>query len=112
MINLEFYSIVFQEGNTYVAYSPKLDVSSCGGTVNEALNNLKTAVRLFLEEAEKMGTLEDILSESVYEKAGVCGGSLYVHSGDGEICDRKMRHSRWRGYRSLNKISSVERRIT
>jgi len=24
----------------------------------------------------------------------------------------KMRHSRWRGYRSLNKISSVERRIT
>ncbi len=71
MINLEFDSIVFQEGNTYVAYSPKLDVSSCGGTVNEALNNLKTAVRLFLEEAEKMGTLEDILSESGYEKAGV-----------------------------------------
>ena len=28
MINLEFDSIVFQEGNTYVAYSPKLDVSS------------------------------------------------------------------------------------
>jgi len=38
-------------------------------------------------------------------------GGLYVHSGDGEICDRKMRHSRWRGYRSLNKISSLERRI-
>ena len=71
MINLEFDSIVFQEGNTYVAYSPKLDVSSRGGTVNEALNNLKTAVRLFLEEAGKMGTLEDILSESGYEKAGV-----------------------------------------
>ncbi|WP_211232870.1 hypothetical protein, partial [Desulfatirhabdium butyrativorans] len=54
MINLEFDSIVFQEGNTYVAYSPKLDVSSCGGTINEARNNnLKTAVRLFLEEAEK-----------------------------------------------------------
>jgi predicted RNase H-like HicB family nuclease len=70
MINIEFDSIVFQEGNTYVAYSPKLDVSSCGGTVDDARNNLKTAVRLFLEEAQKMGTLEDILSESGYEKAG------------------------------------------
>ena len=27
MINLEFDSFVFQEGNTHVAYSPKLDVS-------------------------------------------------------------------------------------
>jgi predicted RNase H-like HicB family nuclease len=71
MINLEFDSIVFQEGNTYVAYSPKLDVSSCGGTVDEARTNLKTAVRLFIEEAEKMGTLEEILRESGYEKAGV-----------------------------------------
>ena len=49
MIDLEFDSIVFQEGNTYVAYSPKLDVSCCGGTVNEALNNLKTAVRYWRE---------------------------------------------------------------
>ena len=70
MINLEFDSIVFQEGTTYVAYSPKLDVSSCGSTIDESRNNLKIAVRLFLEEAEKMGTLEDILSESGYEKAG------------------------------------------
>jgi hypothetical protein len=29
---------------------------------------LKTAVKLFLEEAEKMGTLEDILEESRYKK--------------------------------------------
>jgi len=71
MIKLEFDSIVFKEGNIYVAYSPKLDVSSCGGTVDEARNNLKTAVRLFLEEAEKMGTIEDILSESGYEKKGL-----------------------------------------
>ena len=69
MTKIEFDSIVFQEGKTYVAYSPKLDVCSCGGTVDEARNNLKTAVRLFLEEAEKMGTLEDIMSESGYEKA-------------------------------------------
>lgn len=71
MINLEFNSIVFQEDNIYVAYSPILDVSSCGNTIDEARNNLKTAVRLFLEEAEKMGTLEEILSESGYKKAEI-----------------------------------------
>ena len=70
MINLELDSMVFQEGNAYVAYSLKLDDSSCGGTVDEARNNLKTAVRLFLEEAGKMGTLEEILSEVGHEKTG------------------------------------------
>ncbi len=30
---------------------------------------LKTAVRLFVEEAEKMGTLENILEEANYVKA-------------------------------------------
>jgi len=69
MNNFEFDTIVFQEGKVFVAYSPKLDVSSCGSSVDEARRNLKTAVRLFLEEAEKMGTLEDILCEAGYEKA-------------------------------------------
>ena len=67
MLEIEFDAIVFQEGNTYVAYSPKLDVSSCGSTVDEAKYNLKTAVRLFIEESAKMGTLEEILEEAGYE---------------------------------------------
>jgi predicted RNase H-like HicB family nuclease len=68
MIKLEFDSIVFQKNKIFVAYSPILDVSSCGNSVDEARNNLKTAFRLFIEEAEKMGTLKDIMSESGYEK--------------------------------------------
>jgi len=68
MINIEFDIIVFKERETFVAYTPELDVSSCGKTVDEAKKNIKTAVRLFLEEAEKMGTLEDILIESGYQK--------------------------------------------
>ena len=71
MTQIEFDGIIFKEGETFVAYSPKLDVSSCGNTIDGARNNLKTAVRLFLEEAEKMGTLEDILKESGYEKTDV-----------------------------------------
>lgn len=60
---VEFDAIVFQEETTYVAHCPELDVSSCGQTLDQARQNLKTAVRLFLEEAEKLGTLEDILQE-------------------------------------------------
>ena len=68
MFQIEFDGIVFKEGETFISYCPKLDVSSCGNTVDEARTNLKTAIRLFLEEATKMGTLEDILKESGYEQ--------------------------------------------
>ena len=63
MIPIDYDIIVFQEGTTYVAYCPKLDVSSCGESIDRAKEMLKTAVRLFLEEAEKMGTLFDNLRE-------------------------------------------------
>ncbi|MCL4492386.1 MAG: type II toxin-antitoxin system HicB family antitoxin [Nitrospirae bacterium] len=68
MIPIEFDVIVFRENETYVAYCPELDISSCGKSVENAKEMLKTAVRLFIEEAEKMGTLEDILEESNYKK--------------------------------------------
>ena len=68
MFQIEFDGIVFKEGEIFISYCPKLDVSSCGNTVDEARTNLKTAVRLFLEEAAKMGTVEDILKESGYEQ--------------------------------------------
>jgi len=68
MIRIEFSMIVFKENVSYVAYCPELDISSCGNTVEHAKEMLKTAIRLFLEEAENMGTLEDILEEANYKK--------------------------------------------
>jgi len=68
MPHIEFDMIVLEEDKVFIAYSPELDVSSCGSTVEESKKNLKTAVRLFVEEAEKMGTLDDILIESGYQK--------------------------------------------
>ena len=53
--------IRFKEGRSYVAHTQELDVSSCGSTRQKALANLKEAVRLFLEEADRMGTLDQIL---------------------------------------------------
>ena len=68
MIPIEYDIIIFKEDETYVAYCPELDVSNCGDSVEQAREMLKTAVRLFLEEAEKMGSLDDILEESRYKK--------------------------------------------
>ncbi len=66
MLNLEFTNQIFKEGKMYVAYSPELDVSSCGQTVDEARANLKEALLGFLESAYERGTLEEILTEAGY----------------------------------------------
>lgn len=65
-MDIQFTTRIFKEGRTFVAHALELDVSSCGGSKEKALKNLKEAVRLFLEEAEKMGTLEQILKEAGY----------------------------------------------
>ncbi|MBI5238804.1 MAG: hypothetical protein HY887_10375 [Deltaproteobacteria bacterium] len=68
MIPIDYDMIVFEEDKIYVAYCHELDISSCGKNVEHARDMLKSAVRLFLEEAEKMGSIEDILKESRYRK--------------------------------------------
>ena len=69
-MEIQFTTRTFKEGRSFVAHAIELDVSSCGGTKERALKNLKQAVRLFLEEAEKMGTLRQILEESGYNRKG------------------------------------------
>ncbi len=68
MISIDYDVIVFEENKTYVAYCPELDVSSCGRSIEHSKEMLRTAIRLFIEETEKMGTLEDILEESRFKK--------------------------------------------
>ena len=67
-VEIQFTTRIFKEGRAYVAHALELDVCSCGGTKEKALKNLKEAVRLFLEEAERTGTLEQILEEAGYGK--------------------------------------------
>ncbi len=52
---------VFKEGKTYVAYSPIVDLSSCGKTHQEAEKRFREAVHLFFEEMLKRGTLKEVL---------------------------------------------------
>jgi predicted RNase H-like HicB family nuclease len=67
-MDIRFTTQIFKEGRSFVAHTPELDVSSCGGTKEKAARNLKEAVRLFLEETAKMGTLDKILGEAGYSK--------------------------------------------
>ena len=68
MVPIEFDMVIFKEGETFVAYCPELDVSSCGESSDQARQHLRTAMRLFLEESERMGTLADLLTEAGYSE--------------------------------------------
>ncbi|MBI2487803.1 MAG: type II toxin-antitoxin system HicB family antitoxin [Deltaproteobacteria bacterium] len=63
-VEIDLIMQIWKEGNMYVSYSPDLDISSCGGTSEEAKRNLYEAIEALLEEAERMGTLQDILEEA------------------------------------------------
>jgi len=68
--DISFTTQVWKEGAAYVAYSPELDVSSCGKSLAKARAGLREAVSLFLEECARKGTLEAILAEAGFEKHG------------------------------------------
>lgn len=67
-MRLTYTAQLLKEEDTYVAHAPKLDVSSCGDTPEEARRRLHEAVELFLGEAKRMGTLQSILEESGYSR--------------------------------------------
>ena len=63
-MKIQFTSQIFREGRMFVAHTPDLDVTSCATTEAKAQKNLLEAVRLFLDEAEKKGSLDQILKEA------------------------------------------------
>jgi predicted RNase H-like HicB family nuclease len=63
---LQFVGAIWQEGDMYTAYSPELDLATCGHTIEEARRNLREVIEIFLEETAEMGTLQDLLSEAGY----------------------------------------------
>lgn len=66
-MQLNFRIEIFKEDDQYVAVAPELNVSSFGNNPDEAKSSLKEAVELFLEECKRMGTLEDVLTESGFK---------------------------------------------
>lgn len=65
-MEIDFTTQIWKEGKVYVSYAKELDISSFGKTIKEAKKNLIEAVECFLETAEEMGTLDQILEEAGY----------------------------------------------
>ena len=59
---------VFKEGDKYVAYSPALDLSTCGDTEKNARKMFAEAAQIFIDEIMAMGTLDDVLTECGWRK--------------------------------------------
>lgn len=60
-----FTAIIEREDDLYVALCPELDIASQGETVNEARNNLREAIELFLEAASP-DEIQSRLHDEVY----------------------------------------------
>lgn len=58
-------AIIEREGNGYVALCPEVDISSQGGSIEEARENLREALELFFETASP-GEIQQRLHEDVY----------------------------------------------
>ena len=63
-MKLKLTEELWKEGNMYVSYCPELDIASCGENVDQAKKNLKEVILMNLEEAQKLGTLDDLLQEA------------------------------------------------
>ncbi|MEK7655142.1 MAG: type II toxin-antitoxin system HicB family antitoxin [Patescibacteria group bacterium] len=54
--------------SSYIAYSPALDLASQGDSVQDAKRMFAEAAELFIEECERMNTLDDVLLDLGWEK--------------------------------------------
>jgi predicted RNase H-like HicB family nuclease len=69
-MKIAFEAEFFPEGEDIIGHAKGLDVSSCGKSPKEAEDALLEAVELFLETVRDMGTLEEVLRESGFVRAG------------------------------------------
>lgn len=60
---LEFNILVsfIKEGKKFIAYSPALDLSTCGNTLEQAKQRFREIVNIFFEETLRKGHLEEVL---------------------------------------------------
>ncbi len=61
--------IIFEEGGKVVAYSPAIDLSTCGDTEEQARKRFIEAACIFFDEINEMGTTDDVLEECGWHKA-------------------------------------------
>jgi hypothetical protein len=60
--------IIFEEGNKVVAYSPAIDLSTCGDSEEQARKRFVEAASVFFDEINTMGTTDEVLAECGWHK--------------------------------------------
>ena len=60
--------LFLREGLKFVAYTPALDISTCGNTFEQAKKRFAEALDIFFQELVKMGTLDQVLSDCGWTK--------------------------------------------
>ncbi|PIR45577.1 MAG: hypothetical protein COV09_00705 [Candidatus Vogelbacteria bacterium CG10_big_fil_rev_8_21_14_0_10_50_13] len=58
-----------REGNQFIAYSPALDLSTAGATLEEAKKRFTEALDIFIKETTKNRTLTDVLTDLGWQQS-------------------------------------------
>lgn len=67
-LNFNLPVSILKEDKQFVAYTPALDLSTSGNTLEEAQKNFNEAVNIFFAELMETGTLDEVLNELGWEK--------------------------------------------
>jgi len=57
----QFTTLIWEEDGVYISKCMEIELSSCGDTPKEALENLREAIDLWLKNAGLLGLLSDAL---------------------------------------------------
>jgi predicted RNase H-like HicB family nuclease len=74
-----------KEKGSFVAFSPALDLSTCGKTFEEAKKNFAEALDIFFKECIEMGTLKEVLESYGWEKVRKKGWKPPAYIGEDRI---------------------------
>lgn len=66
--NVNLPVVIFKEDKTFIAYTPALDLSTAGENFEAVKEKFDQAVKIFFEEVNEKGTLEEVLAENGWRK--------------------------------------------
>jgi len=59
---------IIKQGDKFIAFTPALDLSTSGDTIEQAQGRFAEVVNIFIEELIEAGTLENVLQELGWQK--------------------------------------------